>query len=759
MLKLADFFHLPELDAAVAQLLADRPGLIVVAGLDPRPAAADALPPSGRATIFRILLNELLDARARSTAVVVAPDRSVVRVPRGAGRRISFALTEPPADYPSQIAAAAARRPDLLVVDRLCAASVRPALDAAHAGVRVLAQLDTVFRGAGVLRELQELGADPATLGAVTWVVGVQRLATLCAHCRRRSPDAPEFFVAHGCPECGNTGRAGEIALFDLFRAADLAAENTEVSEMRDERGPHLATATLRTGGFPSSVLSAPSVAGTAVLALEDYAAGLAREGFLAHEDVLALADDQIRRTYRLLTASEAALTRSNAALERKVVELETANRVLEQRTAALLSLQDIGSALIGTGGLKELLGRVCRYARELCGADRAILYLRHAEEAEVLAVSGWEQELLHRRLPNGEVFDGQGTAARPFRGWPPGVPARHADVAGGKLRAGLVVPLIAQDAQVGLMVVHTTLKARFTPGEVALLSTFANQAALSIQRARLVEQLRLKIAMLEEAQAALVSKERLEREMELAHDVQQSVLPRVFPPAPGLVFAARNEPARQVGGDLYDVIRLDERRFGLVIADVSGKGMPAALYMALARSLLLAEARREPSPRAVLLSVNRLLRELGEPHMFVTVFYGVIDIDDRSLVYCRAGHDYPVLLRAGGVQTLDAEGTVLGFFDERELRLEEDRVQLVPGDRLVLYTDGLTDMLNDDGRRFELPQLEALLVANAHRSAGELLDATFAALRAYQGNAVQYDDMTMLVAEVTDRPHAWREK
>jgi sigma-B regulation protein RsbU (phosphoserine phosphatase) len=203
------------------------------------------------------------------------------------------------------------------------------------------------------------------------------------------------------------------------------------------------------------------------------------------------------------------------------------------------------------------------------------------------------------------------------------------------------------------------------------------------------------------------------------------------------------------VGGDFYDVIRLDERRYGLVIADVSGKGMPAALYMALARSLLLAEARREPSPRATLLNVNRLLRELGEPQLFVTVFYGIIDIIDLHLIYCRAGHDYPVLLRDGQVHMLEAEGTVLGFFDERELRLDEGCLRLARGDRLVLYTDGFTDAQDARGRRYEIERLLALFAANAHHPAAELLEATFAALLDYQGDTPQYDDMTMLVAEV----------
>lgn len=204
----------------------------------------------------------------------------------------------------------------------------------------------------------------------------------------------------------------------------------------------------------------------------------------------------------------------------------------------------------------------------------------------------------------------------------------------------------------------------------MALLQTFAYQAALALQRAGLIEALRENISQLRAAQAELVKKERMERELELARQVQQSVLPRIFPLMPGYTFAARNEPARQVGGDFYDVILLDAHCFGVVIADVSDKGMPAALYMALTRSLLLAEARRERSPFTVLTNVHRLLLELGEPNMFVTVFYGVVDGPARRLTYARAGHDRPLLLRGGNVQSLGGTGTFLGFPEVDDLHL-----------------------------------------------------------------------------------------
>jgi sigma-B regulation protein RsbU (phosphoserine phosphatase) len=298
-------------------------------------------------------------------------------------------------------------------------------------------------------------------------------------------------------------------------------------------------------------------------------------------------------------------------------------------------------------------------------------------------------------------------------------------------------------------MIVHATKQGGFSPGAVSLLQTFAHQAALAIQRAGLFEQLYDKIAQLEAAQAGLAQKERMERELELAREVQQSVLPRVFPAVPGYAFAARNEPAHQVGGDFYDVVQLDGDGFGLVIADVSDKGMPAALYMALTRSLILAEARRERSPRAVLCNVNRLLLELGKADRFVTVFYGVVDVRTRRLTFARAGHDYPLLLREGTVRPLRGRGAFLGFLDQDELGLTQETVDLSPGDRLVLYTDGLTDVCSPGGELLGLDRLCQLLQGCAEGGPSELCDAVFAGVSDYQASVEQFDDMTMLVVQV----------
>lgn len=737
MLQLRHFLHLPELDPLIEQIVHEGPGLIAVAGLGLRPhmpATREGFLPSGHANILRILMNEMLAAGPHVQALVVTGESGAVRVSRQYERRVQVWGVRPPETYAARIAAAMRQWPNLLVVDGLTAETIQPALDAARQGYRVLSQIDTVFSGAGVLRHLRNLGASAQQLDGVSWVVTVQRMEMLCPNCKqpmlpdserldqlcRRYPNREgsileaTFWGALGCADCQNTGRKGNLMAFDVYRPRQDGA-------------------------------------GQSVLPLDEYVLGLAMRGYLALDDVAELGTDRLYHMFTLLTAEEHALSEVNAALQRKVVELEAANRVLQQRTEALISLQDIGQALTSTAGLRDLAARVCRHAGELCGAERVVLYYKsHAGQTRVLAVHGWNPAYVDQLLDATRVFeaaDVRRSEPTAYGRLPPGLAA---DTAGPALSAGLRVPLIAQDELVGLMILQSTQKTRFAPGEVALLKTFANQAALSIQRAGLIDQLYDKIRQLEAAQVELAHKERLERELELARQVQQSVLPRTFPQLPGYTFAARSYPAREVGGDFYDVFVLDEDHLGLVVADVSDKGMPAALYMALTRSLLLAEARRELEPQQVLQSVNRLLLELGQPNMFVTMFYGVLDLSTRQMTYIRAGHDRPLLLRDGIVHPLSGDGTSLGILEQPVFQLAEERIILAPQDLLVLYTDGLTDVPGADGQLYGREQLETLLLSHAALHPDQLLAAVFDHLTAYRGDAPQYDDMTLLVVGVS---------
>jgi serine phosphatase RsbU (regulator of sigma subunit) len=755
MLTLRDFVHLPELETLVNRIVSDGPGLILVAGLDPRlaslPAIEDALLPSGRSAIFNILMQEILETDRNARAVVIGSKKAVGKAPKPLKKRIEYHYIESGL-YSSNIRKAVDSKPDLLVIDRLNPENTSLVFQTAAEGIRVLAQIDTVLRGARAVREIQALGAPGDGLAALKWLIAVQRFPSLCPACRQPSAlksdiiarlcslypyleeqlneaatvagsDAVSCWKAGSCENCRHTGRRGDLAAFDVFQGGDPLSELIEKNSL---------------------------------MPMESYLLSLAFQGRLALDDLLNLEQDQLRRTYHLLSASEGALNETIQALNSKITELDAANRVLLQRTEALVSLQDVSQALIGSTSLEELGSMVCRRACSLCSADYAILYLFRATkvgepEAIVLSVKGWPGEMVGVQV-GADLISVSNPEKGPqaYNRWPPAAPKPPEGKPAPPILCGLRAALIAQEQPVGAIIIHTTQKSRFTPGETALLQTIANQVAMAIQRARLLDELRDRLADLQAAQAELVKKERLERELELARQVQQSVLPKTFPGYHGYQFAAHNEPARQVGGDFYDVFPLADGRFGLVIGDVSDKGMPAALLMTLTRSLLLAEARRENSPGQALRSVNRLLIELGSKHQFVSVFYGVVDQSSGNLVYTRAGHDYPLLLRGPETLRLEGQGMVLGMMNDEELILEERQIQLQPGDRLVLYTDGLTDAEDRVGEFYGVERLEKLLRANAGKSVEEVCTGIFEELHRFRGEVEQFDDMTMVVMGVS---------
>lgn len=252
----------------------------------------------------------------------------------------------------------------------------------------------------------------------------------------------------------------------------------------------------------------------------------------------------------------------------------------------------------------------------------------------------------------------------------------------------------------------------------------------------------------LKAAQDQIVEKEKLERELQLAHDLQQSILPQAMPVLPGYSFAAMMAPARAVGGDFFDFIPLSREDLGIVVADVSDKGMPAALFMALTRSLMRAEASRGVFPAEVLRRVNHHLMDMNQAEMFVTVLYGILHGKTGEFLYARAGHELPIVLNREGaaVPIPHGRGQLLGLLPDPNL--DEQLITVPPGGRLLLCTDGVADAANAAGEQFGQPRLLAAAQRVSDRSAQALCDAIQAALLAFQGSATQYDDVTLVVVQ-----------
>lgn len=235
-----------------------------------------------------------------------------------------------------------------------------------------------------------------------------------------------------------------------------------------------------------------------------------------------------------------------------------------------------------------------------------------------------------------------------------------------------------------------------------------------------------------------------LHRELEVARTMQESLVPRTFPADPRFEACGSMTPAAQVGGDLYDLFALDENRIGVLIGDVSGKGIGAALYMAVARTVLRVTAGKGLGPRECLQEVNGYLcRERRTPATFLTCFYGILDLGTGRLTYCRAGHNPPYHLN-GSVQTLaEAGGLPLGIIAAAQHR--NATVDLSPGDAVVLFTDGVTESMNPRRELYGEERLTATLSANAGVPVADLVRTVTSQASDFAAGLPAADDMTVL--------------
>lgn len=247
-----------------------------------------------------------------------------------------------------------------------------------------------------------------------------------------------------------------------------------------------------------------------------------------------------------------------------------------------------------------------------------------------------------------------------------------------------------------------------------------------------------------------LAQEERIRQELQIARKVQQSFLPVKTPDIEGLDIAAFCKPAYETGGDYYDFIRLDEHRIALTIGDVSGKGIQAAFYMTFIKGVLHSLCRETDSPAELLVKANRLFYDNADKGTFISLVYGIIDLEQQTFTFARGGHNPVIRINAetGAVEELRPDGLGLGLtrhalFDNN---IEEIRLNLCEEDLLVLYTDGIVESLNETGYAYGNDRLVSLLKRKKEKRSAEILSALFTDVTSFIGRAEQHDDMTVVV-------------
>ena len=254
--------------------------------------------------------------------------------------------------------------------------------------------------------------------------------------------------------------------------------------------------------------------------------------------------------------------------------------------------------------------------------------------------------------------------------------------------------------------------------------------------------------AYIENLTRVTAEKERIGAELDVAAHIQADMLPSIFPPYPDrkeIDIYATMTPAKEVGGDFYDFFLVDEDHLALVMADVSGKGVPAALFMVIAKTLLKNRAQMGASPKEVLESVNNQLCENNESEMFVTVWLGIYQLSTGKLTAANAGHEYPAVKREGEGFSLykDRHGLVLAGMENSRYR--EYELTLAPGEAIFVYTDGVPEATDAENRLFGTDRMLSALNAHPEASAQELLGRVKEEIDGFVGSAPQFDDITML--------------
>lgn len=309
------------------------------------------------------------------------------------------------------------------------------------------------------------------------------------------------------------------------------------------------------------------------------------------------------------------------------------------------------------------------------------------------------------------------------------------------QIRTMMLVPLKFRDETLGvLVVVNKKGEQDFSSTELSMLESLSEQASFSIYSSRLNNLVR--------------EKQRIDRDLEIAHDIQRLLLPDSFPNIATVDVCAMNLPAQEVGGDYYDFIQIDADHWGFVIADVSGKGVAGALIMTMCRSALRTKAPGNLSPAQVLREVNRIIFPDIKDDLFITITYGILHATSREFVFARAGHEPVLVCRAdsGQIEAVSGKGMAIGIDSGHvfDTLIEDVSVSLRPQDTVVLYTDGITEAIDEQEQEFGRDNLyEAIRMFSKSRNASEVINGLEQRVKRFVGNYPQSDDITLMVVKV----------
>jgi sigma-B regulation protein RsbU (phosphoserine phosphatase) len=390
---------------------------------------------------------------------------------------------------------------------------------------------------------------------------------------------------------------------------------------------------------------------------------------------------------------------------------------------------------------LDEVLNNVMDEVIAAINAERGFVMLREADEELVFQVArGMDQATIED--PEFEIS--RGVVEQVARESQPVLTvdaqiderfSKRKSVSDLGLRSILCTPLKYKDDLLGVVYVDNTLRSGvFTDDDLELLTAISSSAAIAIENARLYQ--------------LAIEKGRMERELQMAYQVQSSLIPSDIPSVSGWEFAAFWRPARKVAGDYFDFYSGGDDRLGMVIADVADKGMPAALFMAFSRSILRASMQRASAPKDGIAEANDLICTDSVYGMFLTLVYCLFNLDAGEVTYVNAGHNPPLFYRSKKDELIELTRTGIPLGIDEEATYDQESTKLNPGDFILFYTDGVCDAMNSEGQEFGMERVRSVLLDTSQQSAAEILDAVEKAISEYTKTVNQFDDITMLVAK-----------